>query len=378
MIKTQYNTNSSSVRSCVGIEIFDTEIVYIQLEPQTIQDQQCLVPVSHGKVGIAYDAVEGGHIVNTTSVLQSLKKLRAITSCDCVTFALHGTADMEDSWKELINVAGFSDVVKVSVNDALSAYFPQDHVIPVFFVSPEQMLIGSGRARNFQYNYPLDVNGILDLQDATSKPEDGSLLVMGRFDFDMQEITELFEDYGLPARPADVWQRCFSHELHIPEISLQESHQYAASVALAYCGAYRVVLETKALRQEEVVVPEDNSLQSKMKESLVGESEKLQKDDTTADVVPKENKQVRDITTSELAPKNTKQNMGLQKMFFKKPVVLERGAAQSPKVKEVNGTKENPTTSEVQNTLQKPRSVWLSDVDEMIYQMFGKTSTSEK
>jgi|GEM_PF-4623311 len=353
----------------LGVEVFDTHFFFMELTPSDDQNQNTLTPSSWGRVGITFDAVEKGRIINKTRVLESIKKIRSQTKSTHVVIASLGSKEFDAQWKELFIVGGFNSVEVISREQSMRTYTDSEHLIPAYFVSENAVTIAhnvEGISQNF--SYPLDVNGILDLQELLGSSTDAQLSLAGHFVGSAQDISETFFDYALPVKMANVWRKCFSLDSYIPQMVKEDSYAYATTIALAYCGS-RYLFEEQLHETQSG----DNQIAQKettLKEQLTPRSEEMVKEiskpDTSAD----------DNTPPEITkflPKNKK----LQKLVFKKPMIIEQSGKKAKKqiekqeqnLKDAQQKKEKVS---VKPAVEKKKSVWLSNVDDMIYSMFGK------
>ncbi len=358
--------------SCVGIELFDTHIYFIELQFDAVSEQ--LVPSKHGRVGITFDVVENGSVINKTKALESVKKIHTQVQTQQVVIGSLGSEVLDEQWQELFAVAGFSSVSTIPLHQALVNYAGRRQVNIAYFKSPTDLLIVGPNVRVQQFTYPLDVNGILDLQDMTAAPENNELVLSGHFKESPHDTLTAFGDYSVPARLENVWRKCFALENHIPIITRDESFDYMGAIALAHSGSLYTVhtIATNTNKSDAGQPKPQHSEPTLEKKTLQEHLGPVAEDiaDITGEVP--ESPMVQSYLPKPgkfFLPKNKK----IQKKVLPKPVVQKKESKTGKQVIQKKKTAIDNTTvvgSEV--TKKSKPMLLLRDVDEMIYSLFKK------
>lgn len=384
--------------SCVGVEIFDTELYFVELKPV---GGTSLLPAKHGRVGITFDAIEEGKIINKTKIIQSLKKVKDQTTSSCVVFSALADDKQTNQWQEMFSVAGFTAVTSIDrgrlLRGLLSSDNNQERIIGYFSDANNFSLYGP---HEVNLTYPFDVFSLVKIKNVLEKHEDRTIAVMGHFPVGAEMMQSVFTDYKISVILADIWTRCFSIKDHVPEVPYQETFAYSLPVACALQGAkYAVVSQVTDTPSDRAdnVPGHGPSLQESMKKSSSVEQENVHIDPVPPKpqpVIPVSAKP-RDVTpidashTLPARPKEVllprvKNILSLTRPSPDKASLVD----QTPKTKSsvtekrddakttdsiVENKKQPATTTQVSQAKKiRPRSIWLQDSDELIYALWGR------
>lgn len=358
---------------CVGISITDTTFRFIEFTAPGTD----LLLVGHGTVGIAYDAVEQGVVVSIPELTASIKQLRSQTTSEELVFPSWGDVALDERWKELLMIGGFSRVTAVPTARAIdhaTINAGGESVPVVLFTSPTTVTLYYSGGQLGSYTYPFDIDGILDLQDAVTKYDNEPLRLLGDFGDDADQIEVLFSDYEIPGRLPNVWRQCFDVTVQVPPIAQSESYTYAWAVAMAHYGA-RYTFDSGEQHLSNNVLKKlmTSSAPAPTESEPTVEGQEPAEETVTeipADPKPEIASQIEPTPDVQPATGSLRAMMDQQgETVGMTPESREEISRAEPVAGSVPEQVEPASTAPTPNA---ERSVWLRDVDEMIYKMMGK------
>ena len=312
---------------------------------------------SHGQVGIAYDALQDGVVASIPAVTSAIKQLRKQTTASEVVFPSWSTDALDHSWQELLMIGGFSRAVSVPRSrtlDHLTTSVTGQSVPVLYFPNSAQAELHISGTMKGVYVYPWDVDGILDLQDSVTQHDGEPLRMIGELPESLSTIELVMRDYEIHAQLANVWRQCFNPAQQIPPISQSESFAYGLVVANAHYGCRYVFdsgeqhLSRSVLGKLTTTVIGDGSSDHVTSNPIL--------DEQTDKPVPQQPDPVPKTVSPQQPASHQKQS-------------LQTKLSQSGEMPIMSTESDTPIDESVSHN---NRSVWLQDVDEMIYRMMGK------
>lgn len=340
----------TSLVSAVGLEISDRQLRFIELEPRKQGD---LSVRQYGEEGVAFDVLENGRVLNMGQATDAVKRLRERTACELIVFSSWGD-ERDQVWTELLMIGGFSQVMVVPrphLLDHAMLSAEGDSVGILHFSSPEQAELLFDGAIVGVYAYPWEVDAILTMQDFTKDHNEEPLRLVGQLPEVVSDMPSLMNDYGLSAVLPNVWAQCFDVNRTIPPITHEDSFSYVVPIAAASYAA-RYIYDSE----------QEQHLSTSILARLVP-TQAEEQDSTEEPEIQEE------LTKESSKPTGSLQDtMGeIASLTAEDPEDLELGTPVE------SGDMENETQTERPDS-EAPtpqRSVWLQDVDEMIYRMMG-------
>ena len=314
--------------AAVGLDISDSHIRFLELDPR----KDLLLPKTYGNIPLPYGTVVQGEVKQETVLVDILKDLFDKTSGQVVSFERRSIGTMTEEWSELLRVAGFSERLSFTKEEVLPFILNtnrREQLIYGEFVGSALQIRRTDGANIQSLIYPFDQGTRSVLDGLLSDNTQSHLPIIGILPDTSKKLRKAINDNELPMQLQNIWWGCFGFDRFVPALEFDSSFTFGWSVAFAHCAA-RNTCTKEATDDSKTNIRHTYASLEKISQPRAEQT-----------------KERKESSISKIATATT---------FAKE---------------ESRKSSVSRQTNSDHQMFQKKRSVWLRDVDEIIYGMLG-------